>query len=364
MSDNHDNNQVSREMEAFKIRMYTNIPPNAVLVGHNVFTKNKKVYSKAMFHMPWLRSRFISIETQNLDLKPENIEIGDKGLEAVADFAISYKISGLEKKNKLTIKDRWMSVLDGFMRPEKRISSILKAAAVGVGAIGAGILLGPIGFGALGVGAVLAGTATYTTFFHQNEEWLERQGAVTAAYNNASAMKELEQIVYNELRVYYGKHSYEEVKSKNLDLNDPDLIDLKNALDTFKLDYGIEVKRVVNKKLDLTPKSNEVLQKKRQLEIDRENLALTAQVDLEVAEKRDEIAKIAQARRNSQIQDLLNQGMDRDEIIRLLETDALAQSRANVIVSRGGTPVTPVVSIPTETTTGDDEASMGHGPRR
>lgn len=363
MSDNHDNNLVTREMETFKVRMFTNIPPNAVLVGHNIFTKNKRVYSKAMFHMPWLRSRFISIETQNLDLNQDKIEIGDNGLEAIADFSVSYKISGLEKRNKLTIKDRWMGIIDGFSRPDKRVSSILKAVLVGAATVGAGILLGPIGLGAIGVGAVLAGTATYASFFHQNEEWLEKQGAVTAAYNNASAMKELEQIIYNELRAYYGSHSYEEVKTKNLDLNDPDLANLKRSLDTYKLDYGIEVTRVSNKKLDLTDKSNEVLQRKRENEIAREDKRKMGEVELDVARNRDLAAAIAQERRMLKIREYQAAGLSMAEITQLLETDALVQGNANVVVSRGGTPVVPTMPISPTSTTGDDEMSSGERHR-
>ena len=48
------NNQASgatvfKDMTVLKVRIYTDIPPNAVLVGHSILTNNPRIYKNMFF---------------------------------------------------------------------------------------------------------------------------------------------------------------------------------------------------------------------------------------------------------------------------------------------------------------------------
>ena len=229
--------ETPEEMENFKVRMFTNIPSNYVLVGENIFTKNRKVYQKAMFHMPWFRSRYIKMENQNMDLAKREFETSSGGLSVVVDAAVTWRVKPIESNYKMTVKTRWQSVLDNLR--SGKISTILKTGAVALGTIAAGVFLGPIPL--VAIPAISAG---YVSFFHQDQEWVNRQGAIQRAYNTSAAMAELEQIIYGELNSFYATHTYEQVKGMRVDLSDPAFSTLNNSLREYSEQYGIEITKI------------------------------------------------------------------------------------------------------------------------
>ncbi len=337
--------ETPEEMETFRVRMFTNIPSNCVLVGENIFTKNRKVYQKALFHMPWFKSRYIKLETQNTDLAKNKFELEGGSLSVVADVAVSWRIKPVGQTNyKMNPIRRWQSIIDGFRT--KTVSSVLKTVGLAAATVLGGMVFSPA------LIAIPALTAGYITLFHQDQDWVNEQGAVQHAYNSASAMKELEQSIYGELEAYFASHTYEEVKGRRLDLSDPMFAALRRTLDEYSEQYGIEVTRLNLKSIDLTPESNDTLRRQKE-----------ADVQAYAAQKRAEGKQFDYDRIQAFMDSLEARGYTREQIIELIKLDQATRNGAAVVVGGGAS---PIISMPTsgrqapsEPTDGDDPMSQG-----
>ena len=310
---------LSKEMKGFKVRLYTNIPPNAVLVGHNHFTKNAKIYSKALFHLPWFESRYISMQTQNMDLKKQKYEINGQGLEIISDAAISYKVKPFKAENggRYGVAQRWKSFINSFNK--RPASQFAKAAFIGAATIASAFFVGPFCM------AIPALSAGYVTFFHQDPEYIKTQGIYKAAYESNVAKERLEQVVFDGLRVYYANHNYEQIKGKEVNLNDPEFAHLKRELDAVADEFGIEVTKINIQNADLTDKSNEILQKQREAEIEAERIKLTA-----VAKK--EALKAEAEGLDTLIKTYRDRGFSSEDIARILSSRELGQGGNAVVL--------------------------------
>ncbi len=331
MADEARKNLVTKDMTMFKIRMYTPIPPNVVLVGHNVFTKKPKIYESALFHMPWFRSKFVTLENHNRDLAKKKFELGgsDDGLEIVSDIAVTYCVKPIDKENApMGFKERWMSVLSGFSKG--KVSTIAKAILTGVGTVGAGLLLGPIGW--IGVPALAAG---YVSIFHQDEAWVKEQGAYKAVYQSKAAMAELEQTIYDELRAYYATHSYDQIKGMKIDFSNPEFRSLKDKMDAFADQYGIEATKITVKTADLTDESNQILQRKKEAEMRATEIERQAQAQAAVHGRYREYA-----------QELMAMGFTPEQVAQLLQVEAAKSLGSNAIVNVGGSSPQPMFTVP------------------
>ena len=322
---------VTEEMTTGKIRLYTNIPPNALLVGHNIFTKNPKIYSKALFHMPWFESRFVSLETQNLDLPEKRYEVDGKGIEIVVDAAVSYKVKPLEntvrgsngRNHEYGIIDRWKNYINGFRN--KTVTSIIKTVAITAATVASAFVIGPF---CLAIPVVSAG---YISFFSQDPEDVKNQGAYKAVYNRTAAIKELEQIIYNGLREYYATHSYEEIRKEQVKISNivPDEI-LRNYEDEF----GIVVSKINIKSADLTEASNEVLRKQREAEVRAETIKVEAEAQKEATRLRAEALE-------ELIDKLQAKGLSSDQIANYLKAVELSKGNGTIITdTSSNTPAT------------------------
>jgi Membrane protease subunits, stomatin/prohibitin homologs len=347
----HKTGTWSDDMEHFKVRMYTNIPPKTVLVGHNIFTKKSKIYSKALFHMPWFQSRFISLQNQNIDLHKQNFELDGEGLEVVVDAAVSYKVREPRAAEKMTVGKRWKHFLSGFS--SKPISSILKAVVVAGVMVGSSILLGPLA----GVLGTLAVTGSYVSLFYQDSDWVERQGAYQATYNNQAAIAELEQTIFDELRSYYASHTYDQIRGRSVDFNEPEFLNLRNSLEQFSHTYGLEVTRVNIKSADLTPESNALLQRKKETIVNADRIRREAEARAaEITAKTQAEAASTTAFYNS----LKEAGMSEEAATELMKTRLLAQSGANMVVTSGMGGVVPAVNVGrTSAPPSEDENTAG-----
>ena len=364
MADDGKNSLVTKSMTKFKVRMYTDIPPNAVLIGHNIFTKKPKIYSKAFLHMPWFQSKFITMENHNIDLKPKKFQLGDNngaggngandsdmGLEVVSDLAITYRVKPIAQDSKMGFVDRWQSVINGFKKHTG--SSIVKTALLAGATVVGGIIAWPL---ALAIPALSAG---YVSFFHQDEEWVKEQGAYKAAYKSSAFMSELEQTVYEEINAFYATHTYAQIKGMTVDLSKPEFQELKRKLDALSDQYGIETTKVTIKSADLTPESDQILQRKK-----------------EAAMQAAEIERQAQAKKamNDRYLDLVerfsNAGVSPEKIPELVKI-AMAQDLGNnaiVNVGGGATPVQPMYTMPINPNqqppiTNDDQDTTGQRTR-
>ena len=326
----NSNSLVTKEMETFKVRMYTNIPPNAVLVGNSIFTKKPKIYSKALFHMPWFQSRFITLETQNLDLTKEKFEVGSKGLEVISDLAISYKVLPMvnEQNEKYGLKDRWKAFKKSF--EQKPIAQTLKMVALGAATVASAFVVGPF---CLALPLIAAG---YVSTSYQDPEYVKSQGAYNAAYNMTTATKELEQIVYAGLRSFYASYTYEEIKSKRVNLDEPEFADLKKDLDEFSKDRGVVITRISIKSSDLTEESNKILQKEREAEIESKSIKLKAEAQKVAIEEEAKAKKIAleqeAAGLEAIVKTLKDQGLSSQEIANYLRARALSSGDSKTVL--------------------------------
>ena len=314
---------INKDMETFRVRMFTNIPPNAVLVGSSMFTKNPKIYSKALFHLPWFQSRLITLETQNLDLAKERFEVGAKGLEVVSDIAVSYKVLPMlnKEKKKISVSDRWRAFKENFKK--RPIAQSLKLVTIGAATIASAFVIGPF---ALSIPAIAAG---YVSLGYQDPDYVKKQGAYNAAYNMTSATKELEQIIYSGLRTYYANHTYDEIKGTKIDLNSPEFADLKKELEDYSKDHGVEITRISVKSSDLTPESNSILQKRREAEIKAKS------IELEAKAKRRALDEEARGL-ESIVKVLKDQGLSSSDIAEYLRARALGSSDSKTVVVEKG----------------------------
>lgn len=321
---------VTKEMTLFKIRMYTDIPPNAVLVGHNIFTKNPKIYKKVFLHMPWFKSKFVTMENHNRDLKSAKYELGgaDSGLEITSDVAVTYRVTPMDPNVKMGFVERWRSVLSKFST--KPASSIVKTALLTGATVVGGIIAWPLAI------AIPAATATYISAFHQDEDWVKEQGAYKAAYESKAAMADLEQIIYEELRAFYASHSYDEIKGLKVDLRNPAFADLKVKLDLFAQQYGIEATKITIKTADLTPESNQILQRQKEAEMRATEIERQAQAQKAVHDRNKEYAE-----------QLIAMGLTPEQIAHILEIETARGLNSNAIVNvGGGGSVQPMFSMP------------------
>lgn len=317
-----NNSLITREMETFKVRMFTNIPPNAVLVGNSVITKNARIYTKALFHLPWFQSRFITLETQEQDLKKETYEVGTGGLELVADLAVGYKVLPMmnDDGKKYTVKDRWKAFTNRFKN--KTFSQIVKVAIVAAATTLLAIHVGPFAF------VLPAISAGYISFGYQDPEYIKKQNAYKAAYNTTTAIKELEQIVYDKLRTYYASHEYEEIRGKGIDLHNTEFADLKLELDRFGKDRGITITRISIKSADLTEESNKILQESRKAEIE------AARIRTQGAAEADAIRQINDALAD-RIAKLTKHGMSSKDIAQILAYGEVGKGNSTIILNSG-----------------------------
>lgn len=355
MADTGNRNLVTKDMTMFKIRMYTDIPPNAVLVGHNIFTKKPKIYKSAFLHMPWFKSKFVTMENHNRDLAPKKYELGgsDGGLEITSDVAVTYRVTPIDPNMKMGFVERWRSVIAGFRN--NTASSIVKTALLAAGTVVGGIVALPLAI------VIPVAAAGYVSFFHQDEEWVKEQGAYKAAYQSKAAMAELEQTIYEELRAFYASHSYDEIKGLKIDLNRPEFADLKAKLDVFATQYGIEATKITIKTADLTPESNQILQRQKEAEMKAKEIERQAQAQASVHERNKEYA-----------QQLIALGLTPEQIAQILQVETARNLGGNAIVNVGGSaPVQPMFAMPINqgssqtggNTSGDDEEQNTNGPR-
>lgn len=347
MADTERKGLVTKEMTMFKVRMYTDIPPNAVLVGHNIFTKRPKIYKTAFLHMPWFKSKFVTMENHNRDLAPKKFELGgtDSGLEITSDVAVTYRVKPIDANSKMGFADRWRSVIDSF--ETKTASSFLKLGLLTAGTIVGGIAAWPLAL------AIPAAAAGYVSFFHQDEEWVKQQGAYKAAYLSKAAMGELEQTIYEELRSFYAIHSYNDIKGMKIDLNKPEFADLKQKLDAFSAQYGIETTKITIKTADLTAESNQILQRQKEAEMRATEI-----------ERQAEAQESVHKRNQDYVQKLKDLGLTTEQISQILQIETARGLGANSIVNVGGAPVQPMFTMPVQggnnqQTTNEDENTTG-----
>lgn len=331
MADEGKKNLVTKDMTMFKIRMYTDIPPNAVLVGHNIFTKKPKIYKAAFLHMPWFRSKFVTLENHNKDFAPKKFELGgsDSGLELVSDVAVTYRVKPIDTNMKMGFKERWQSVFSNLARG--KVSSYIKAGLLAAGTIAAGVFIAP-----WAIPILPAITAGYISGFHQDESWVKEQGAYKAAYQSKAAMAELEQTIYDELRALYATHSYEEIKGMKIDFSKPEFADLKDKLDIFAEQYGIEATKITVKSADLTDESNQILQRQKEADMKAAEIERQAQAQAAVHQRNREYA-----------QELMNMGLTPDQIAQIIQIETARGLGSNTIVNVGGqTPIQPMFTMP------------------
>ena len=334
MSNNEKKETFTKEMEEFKVRMYTNIPPNCVLVATNIFTKKSKIYSKAMFHMPWMQSRFISLETQHIDLAKKPFETEGGQLTVCVDAAVTYKIKPFLNENgkKYGVIDRLKAFKNSFKK--RPLSAGFKALATLAVTIASGVVLSPILFAV--IPAIAAG---YVTLVYQDPETVKEQSAYKAVYNSAAAQTKLEHNVYDGLRSYYTSNSYDDVRGKTVDLNSPEFAVLKQKIEEVKNDFGIEVSGVNIINVDLSEDSNRVLREKKEKEVAREARKLEAEVEAEARKKEAEGL-------NAIIETLKAQGLTPSEIASYLRAEALAKGgNGTVIVSDSGANIATAAAV-------------------
>lgn len=343
---------VTKEMTMFKIRMYTDIPPNAVLVGHNIFTKKPKIYSAAFLHMPWFKSKFVTMENHNRDFTPKKFQLGgsDGGLEITSDVAVTFRVTPIAQDDKMGFVQRWRSVFAKFAT--KPASSIVKTALLAGATVVGGIIAWPLAI------AVPLATATYISAFHQDEEWVKEQGAYKAAYQSKAAMGELEQTIFEELRSFYASHNYDEVKGLKVDFNRPEFADLKDKLDRFAQQYGIEVTKVTIKTADLTPESDQILQRAKEAEMRATEIERQAQAQ-----------EAVHTRNQAYAQQLMSMGLTPEQIAQILQIETARGLNGNAIVNVGGAaPVQPMFTMPVNPNgqgpvDGDDQNTTGQRRR-
>lgn len=351
MADTGKKSLVTKEMTMFKIRMYTDIPPNAVLVGHNIFTKKPKIYHAAFLHMPWFKSKFVTMENHNRDLAPQKFELGgaDSGLEITSDVAVTYRVKPMDPNMKMGFVERWRSVVAGFRN--KTASSVVKTVLLTAGTVVGGIVAWPL---AIAIPAVAAG---YISFFHQDEDWVKEQGAYKAAYESKAAMGELEQTIYEELRAFYASHSYDQIKGLKVDFSRPEFADLKVKLDRFAQQYGIEATKITIKTADLTPESNQILQRQKEAEMRATEIERQAQAQ-----------EAVHTRNQAYAQQLKDLGLSPEQIAQILQVETARGLGGNAIVNVGGAaPVQPMFTMPVNTgaqATNDDEQNSAGQRRR
>jgi len=343
-----NDSQVTPDMRHFRVRLFTKIPPNVVLVSQNKFfntSESVRIQSKTGFHLPWTESRFVSLEDHHMDLKEESYELGDTGFAVTADINITWRVKPIEADDmtKPTLGDKWRGFFDRLRR--NKAGAVVKGLVLGAAVVGASIVATPIA-GA----AILAATAGYVSFGKPDQDWIRQQGAYNRVYNAPASMKALEDVIFAEVRAYYARHSYDEVQSQNVSLNHPEFSALRAQLAAYTAKYGIEVTRfsILSSK---SPDSQRVLQRQKDAQVKAKEMVLLAEATATETKLKAgadyEAEKLRIEARRMQVQALIDQGFSPAEIAKLLEAQQYSQGGANlnVVKTVDGTPVTPVVDV-------------------
>lgn len=81
----------------YKFKLFRVVPPNAVLVQRNVFTGRLSVKNPGLkFILPWMKSRFVSIASKNIDYPKEEYKTSD-GIMVNVDVALTISIINPKK---------------------------------------------------------------------------------------------------------------------------------------------------------------------------------------------------------------------------------------------------------------------------
>ena len=337
---------VTPEMRTFRVRLFTKIPPNVVLVAQNKFINTSgsvRIHSRTGFHMPWTESRFVSLEDHHMDVKEETFELKDTGFSVTSDCNITWRVKPIEDDDlsKPTVGDKWRGFISRLGR--NKVGAVVKGLVLGAAVVGASIVATPIA-GA----AILAATAGYISFGSPDQEWTKAQGAYNRVYNAPASMKALEDVILAELRAYYARHTYDEVQRQNVSLNHPEFVSLRAQLDAYTAKYGIEVTRF-SIQSSKSPDSLRVLQRQKDAEVKAKEQVLAAEATATetklLATAEYEAEKLRIEARRMQVQELIKQGFTPQEIATLLEAQQYSQGGANVNVVRGN--ATPVVDVST-----------------
>lgn len=323
-----NNDTVYKDMTVLKVRMWTpDIPPNAVLVGHSILTKNPRIYKNMFFHLPWFKSKFVTMQNKNTDLEPKKFELGgaDGGLEITSDVAVTFRVKPIDPNMKMGFKEKWASIFHKFKT--KPVSSILKTVLFTAATVAGGVFAWPLAI------ALPLTAATYISTGYQDKEWVKEQGAYKAAYESRAAMAEMEQIIYEELRAFYASHGWDQVKGLKVDFSKPEFADLKDKLDIFANEYGIEVIKVAIKTADLTPESNDILQRQKEAAMKAEEIRQQAAAQEAVHNRNIQYAN-----------DLLRQGFSPEQVAQIMQIEAARGT--NAFVNVGGAPMQPMFTMP------------------
>lgn len=264
MAENNNN-----DFETFKIRIFTNIPQKTVLVGDAWPMHNPKIFTKHFLHFPWFKSRFISLKNNNKNLLKEKFQLNGEGLEIVSDVAINYEIEPFlnEKKQPYGIVDRWKSFINAFNGNRRKVvRQYAKIATIGLLTVGATLIIGPF---SLLIPALSAG---YISIVYQDPDYIKKQGIYKYAFNNGkeTGIVSLEQKVYEALKNYYARHSYEEIKGKKIDFKSSEFDDVRAEFESVRKRFGIIVTDITETSADLTPESDALLRKKKEAEMEAE----------------------------------------------------------------------------------------------
>lgn len=367
-----ENESIESKTTELKVRIFTDMPKNYVLVGRNKITKNVKIYKSplACVHMPWFESIYKDMADKSEKWGIQKFQLGVDGLEAETELSIWWRIRQDEAADDMGFASRWASFILGFTGVEpseykdeeqdlkdreqdlndrvndlkKRIRNYNKSTSksdsvkqqllaeqkllkdeqkalsvdkkefnsrrkkakkqrkkIRFSRWASMLLLAVLtilGFSTIGAISIIVPilTLSYVSFFHQDQEWVKKQGEYKCFMQEHMGISQLKDTIVSEVGSYYAKLNPDAIKNIKINLNSPDFASLKKELDSFSEDYGIEVFKIVPSPANLTAESDALLRRKK--EADAKNYEIKAEADAELyrAQQEEQIKKIRQDR--------------------------------------------------------------------
>lgn len=222
-----------------------------------------------------------------------------------------------EMKNELRERKERYKTNKRKTRTSRWLAASLIAALTGI----SGICLSPI------VALIpLLITFGYVSFFHQDQEWVEKQGEYKYFMQDDVKIEQFEEPVTAAIGKYFAHLSPDDIKNIKINLNAPEFSELKRELALLSKDYGIDVFKITVSPANLTEESDSLLKRKKQ-----------ADADLYEAQKREEAKKLSQKRYLELMKEAINEyKLEKKEAIEYVKTQMAMEANGTRFFNYGG----------------------------
>lgn len=273
-------------------KLYRTIPQNCVLIVRNKFNGQRVRVKRGGFALvsPWCESKLVSLAVWNIDFEKLQFDERDN-LQITVDLALSVRIS-----DPIKFEYAHQNVIQEL---KVKLYSMMR---------------------------VLVRMASYNELSKRHFE-LPRSGDPRMNPN----------IVYAGGTYYYRDSAYKnangEWKATAVDEFDMELFRIRQELDAFSAQYGLEIVSLSNKEVQQSKDIQEADDRIRKAEKEGQAREMEAEYARKVAEKKAEAMKIEQDAYNSQyislMESLKNAGYSQEDAIRIAQTLMITNGKNN-----------------------------------